>query len=433
VRGSTPAPDRAQWRFGGNTACVTVRRTPGAGAPESAKPEERQTLFILDAGTGIQELGRSLLAELSSSGPALGGAGLPGLRAHLLFSHFHWDHVQGLPFFEPLYTYGNNFHLFGPRPQGRFILSLQEALDHLLQPPFFPTSPAALHAQRQYQEIGEERFELDGVRVATRRLNHPQGCLGYRLEADGTSVVYASDHEPGFPSFDHAVRELAWDADLLIADAHFTPDELGTRFRGWGHSSWAEAVRIARDANVKNLVLFHHEPARRDDEIDLMLRDARQSFSNTWAASEGAVYSLEPGRLRISTRPRRLSQRHPAQREVILEGWENSHPFAEEAHLENLSFHGAYVLSRHRLALHSRVRVVLDAGGQANGNGRLTLDGFVVRTEPARPPTSGGEARPLPQPSNLLNHNVQRYGVAIHFPGVPDSGVPTSKPPDTDS
>lgn len=410
VRGSTPAPDRAQWRFGGNTACVAVRRT---GAPESGKPEARQTLFILDAGTGIQELGRSLLAELSSSGPAPAG-----LRAHLLFSHFHWDHVQGLPFFEPLYTYGNNFHLFGPRPQGRSILSLQEALDHLLQPPFFPTSPAALHAQRQYEEIGEERFELDGVRVSTRRLNHPQGCLGYRLEADGTSVVYASDHEPGFPSFDHSVRELAWDADLLIADAHFTPDELGTKFRGWGHSSWAEAVRIARDANVKNLVLFHHEPARRDDEIDLMLRDARQSFPNTWAASEGAVYAVEPGRVRIRSRPRRLSQRHPAVQDVILEGWENSHPFAEEARLENLSFHGAYVLSRHRLALHSRVRVVLDAGGQPapagqlNGNGRLTLDGFVVRTEPARP---------LRQDSNLLNHNAQRYGVAIHFPGFPES------------
>lgn len=389
VRGSTPARDREQWRFGGNTPCVTVRLS---------LPEARETLFILDAGTGIRELGRQLLSQFTSS----------GLRAHLLFTHYHWDHIQGLPFFEPFYIYGNVFELYGPRPQGRFVFTLKDALENLLQAPYFPVGPEQLHARRQYHEIGEEKFEVDGVCITTRQLNHPQGCLGYRLEAAGTSVVYATDHEPGFPSFDHAVRELAWNADLLIADAHFLPTERGNKFRGRGHSTWSEAVHIARDANVKYLVLFHHEPARRDAELDLILREARRQFPQTWAATEQMVFTVEPGAVRVRSHGRRLSQRHPAHRTVFLEGHENDLPFAEEAWLENLSFHGAYLFSRHRLDLQSRVRVVIESNGQA-GKGRFELDGFVVRTE-AAPKSAFTAAGPQPE----------KFGVAVHFPGLID-------------
>lgn len=416
VRGSTPAPDCEKWRFGGNTPCVAVRLETGG------------PLFILDAGTGIRELGRYLLSP--SASPDAAGDNTPeasGLRAHLLFTHYHWDHVQGLPFFAPFYLYGNTFQIFGPRPQGRSVVTLQDALENLMRPPYFPAGPEELHARRAYDEIGEEQFELDGVRITTRCLNHPQGCLGYRLEAGGTTVVYATDHEPGFPSFDRAVRELARDADLLIADAQYLPGELASRFRGWGHGSWAEAVRIARDANVKHLVLFHHDPTRRDAEVDLILRDARRQFPSTWAASEQTVFSVEPGTLRVRSLGRRLSQRHPARRTVILEGVENGMPFAEEAWLENLGFHGAYVLSRHRLDLQSPVRVLMDsdggasqdlAGARAEHNGRLELSGFVVRTQSV---TNGaGGSRVEESGPVQTNSKPGKFGIAVHFPGLPD-------------
>lgn len=385
VRGSTPALNRDQWRYGGNTLCVEIR--------------SGNTLFILDAGTGIRELGRQLLTAFAS----------PGLCAHILLTHYHWDHIQGLPYFEPLYTYGNTFHIYGPQPQSRLNLSLQEIVESLFQPPFFPISPVALHSHRHYRELGEESFRLEDVAITARMLNHPQGCFGYRLESAAGSVVYATDHEAGFPDFDRALRELAWNADVIICDAHFLPSELSAQRRGWGHCSWADAVRIARDANAKNLVLFHYEPSRKDVEVDMMLREARRQFPNTFAASERMVLQVSEGTVCLSSRPRRLSQRRLVRRHVILEGVENSLPFSEEAWLENLSIHGAYLLSRHQLALQSRVRVVLETNKQA-GNSALQLEGYVVRTE---------------TPANLnASPNVRGgIGVAVHFPGSLDDSA----------
>jgi len=202
---------------------------------------------------------------------------------------------------------------------------------------------------------------------------------------------------------------------VIICDAHFLPSELNARHRGWGHSSWADAVRIARDANAKNLVLFHYQPSRTDPEVDAMLCEARRQFPNTFAASERLVLQVSEGTVRVSSRARRLSQRRPVRRHVLLEGTENGQPFAEEAWLENLSVHGAYLLSRHRLALQSRVRVLLETAKQTgNGNGALKLEGYVVRTD------TPANLNPKPNLSGCI-------GVAVHFPDSFD-GLGSNKP-----
>ncbi len=266
VRGSTPTPQKENLGYGGNTACVELRPKSGA-------------LFIFDCGTGIRALGHRLNREF----------GRRPIRGLIFLSHYHWDHIQGIPFFLPLYHRANAFlfHSF-PSPGG----DVRRVLEGQMTNPYFPVDMSTMAAERRFFELAEGRVSYDKVAVSCRPLHHPQGCLGFRVEAEGKVVVYATDNEPGDAIGDRNLRELAQGADILIYDAQYTPEEYRKRKQTWGHSTWREGVRVVRDAGVKQLILFHHDPDHDDRAIDSILAQTRKQFRNTLAAFEGMVLKL---------------------------------------------------------------------------------------------------------------------------------------------
>ncbi|MBI2956541.1 MAG: hypothetical protein HYY26_04420 [Acidobacteria bacterium] len=386
TRGSVPAPARTAWRYGGNTACIEVR----AGSQ----------LLILDAGTGIRELGRQLAREF----------GAAGFHADLLLSHYHWDHIQGLPFFEPLYAAGNTVAIFGPPPAPGVPSTLAGVLNILFHTPFFPVALEQLKTGATLRELDwKSDFSLGEFRLRTCRLRHPQGALAYRLEHEDASVVYATDHEPGHPSYDKELIRLARQADLLIADAHFLPEELRNGKKSWGHGSWESAVELAHAAGVRNLVLFHHESFRSDEEIEEIVERARRRFEATWAASDGLVVAVEPGQVEVGSLAARLGQRAALHLPIEVVTQENGKMQREEAQLENLSFYGAYILSPRRLEPKQPIEVSMSLQApRPNGQGsalappaenRFHLRGYVLRSEPVTVDSGWN-------------------GIAVHFPGL---------------
>lgn len=266
VRGSTPTPQKENLRYGGNTSCVELRTRDG--------------IFIFDCGTGLRLLGNALRKE----------HGRRPIEAHVFLSHYHWDHIQGIPFFVPLYSRDNSFVFHSFRS---IETDVQRALEDQMTNPYFPVDMAAMRARRHFFEIGEEKFSCNGLNIVTRRLNHPQGCLGFRIEHRGKTLVYATDNEPGDPRGDRNVRNLAEGADIFIYDSQYTPHEYRKAKKDWGHSTWREAVKIAREAKVKKLVLFHHDPDHNDRMIDSIQRQARRLFRASLAAREGLSLQLK--------------------------------------------------------------------------------------------------------------------------------------------
>jgi phosphoribosyl 1,2-cyclic phosphodiesterase len=266
VRGSIANGGAEFAGVGGNTSCVEVR----AG----------NELIILDSGTGVRALGQTLGADT---------------RATFLFSHLHWDHIQGFPFFTPAYVPGNTFTLYGPGESGADLLA---AMTRQMQPPNFPVTLKAMGAQLDFRTVkpGAE-FEVGPARVRVAALNHPQGCLGYRISVGGTSVVYATDTEHPAPGvIDPGVLDLARGADLLIYDSQYTDDEYegrcGPPRKGWGHSTIREACGLAEAAGVKRLALFHHDPSHDDRFVERKVGEARGWFPNVGAAREGMTVNL---------------------------------------------------------------------------------------------------------------------------------------------
>jgi phosphoribosyl 1,2-cyclic phosphodiesterase len=266
VRGSLATAGPEFVTVGGNTSCVEVR----AG----------DEIIILDAGTGLFRLGQNLG---------------PSVRATFLLSHLHWDHIQGFPFFQPAYQPGNVFVLYGPSEDGS---ALAAAFARQMDPPHFPVGLDALAAELEFRAIqpGQE-IQIGPARVRAAALNHPQGCLGYRISVGDASVVYATDterQEPG--AADGALLDLVWRADLLIYDAQYTDDEYAGRGgpprKGWGHSTVSDACRIAHAGGVAQLALFHHDPTHTDGLVEEIVRDARTLFPNALAASEGLLVNL---------------------------------------------------------------------------------------------------------------------------------------------
>ena len=269
VRGSIPVPGPQTVKFGGNTSCVEVR-VDGR-------------ILIFDAGTGLRALGASLEAEF-------GGR---ALDVTMLITHSHWDHMQGFPFFAPAFEQRNRIRVLGFAEAGR---GLREAFAGQMDAPYFPVPLARMPGSIEFEELRGESFQLGGIRVSACRTNHPGICHGYRLDTKGGSVCYVPDHEAGGTGQGtEAVARMIHEADLVILDSQYTEEEYRTH-TGWGHSAMEDTVRLARDARVKRLNLFHHDPSHDDAFIERMVEKARRIAAGSGmrvdAAREGEQVSL---------------------------------------------------------------------------------------------------------------------------------------------
>ncbi len=268
VRGSIPTPGPATVKIGGNTSCVEVR----CG----------KKLIILDGGTGLRVLGDALLGQGKIS-------------AAMFFSHVHWDHIQGFPFFKPAFVPNNHFDIYGGRG---LSATLSETLAGQMNYPNFPVileQMAAVMAFHQFDE-GQIVDLGDGVEVQALSMNHPNGAYGYRVSYQGQSIAYCTDTEHREKPDENVLR-LAADTSVFIYDAQFTPEEYagevnGPSKVGWGHSTFAEGADLARQAGAKRLVLFHHDPAQDDQAVVEKERRCRELFAQTETAREGLVIEL---------------------------------------------------------------------------------------------------------------------------------------------
>ncbi len=289
TRGSLAKPGPTTLHYGGNTSCVEVWTADG-------------TLIVLDCGTGAHGLGLALAASVK-----------PPLRGHLMITHTHWDHIQGFPFFVPLFVPGNEWDIYAPGGLGQ---RLEKTLAGQMEYTYFPVTLAQLGAAIRYHDLVEGAFMIGGVRVVTQYLNHPALALGYRLEAGGVAVVYSTDHEPNAPPLDEGAGavlaaagalpvhgedrrhvEFLAGADLVIHDSQYTVEEYPQKV-GWGHTPAEWAVDYAVAAGAKRLALFHHDPLRADQAVDQLTETCRQrataagSQLEVFAAVEGEVVEL---------------------------------------------------------------------------------------------------------------------------------------------
>jgi phosphoribosyl 1,2-cyclic phosphodiesterase len=278
-------------RYGGNTSCVAVE-------------VEGQAPIVFDLGTGLRNFGLALLEKTPFEDLDFHGT--------VLLSHLHWDHVQGMPFFVPLHRPGNTLDVYGPRQDEG---PLGEVFTGMMQPPYFPITPEQLEGTVNFHDVGDDDFPLSTTaKVRSRWIRHVGPTLGYRLDWQGVSIAYLSDHGQGcgmgtpgrnpcvgkqsdeFVPAD--VLDLCDGVDLLIHDAQHTPAEFEHK-RHWGHCTVDYAVHVAKEAGAQRLALFHHDPAHSDDQIDLLLRAARDTADSigggeVLAAAEGMALELAP-------------------------------------------------------------------------------------------------------------------------------------------
>ncbi len=353
VRGSTPTPSTANLKYGGNTACVEVRTSGGQ-------------LLILDAGSGIRALGH----RLSQEEPA------DGHRIMLFLSHYHWDHIQGIPFFEPMYEAENFVYIHGFKSS---YGSLEQVLSGQMANPYFPVSMGVMQATRHFYTIGEETLQIGDARLSTRFLNHPQGCLAYRVEDRDRVFVYATDHEHGNKQADENLRQLAAKADVLVYDAQYTPKEYLVK-AGWGHSTWEKGVCLAREVGVRELILFHHDPDHGDAFLDSVVLEAGRVFAETRGAVEGMETELEPGSSKVSYRTafdKRYKVRHALNLPLKLRIRQLGE---KRAFTENISLDGAYLLADHSLEVGQEIEVEIELAPPLSG--KVSARARVVRCKP---------------------------------------------------
>ena len=266
VRGSTPVCDAGFQHFGGNTTCFQI-----------TFPETNQ-IAIIDAGTGLRNLGRDMHAIGHRQDQLL-----------IAFTHFHWDHMQGFPFFAPAYNPNQKITIL-TLGQGQTIGNLREIFEVPLQSQYFPVQLDRMGAQFEFLKVEDASKHFTGVNnaettVTGRRHNHPGGAYGFRIERNGKVLVICTDVEHG-EEIDPKVVELSHGADLLVHDAQYTAEELRTH-RGWGHSSFDQAMQVAEMAGVKQLVMTHHDPDHDDEFLLRMERLCQRRFPSTQLAREG--------------------------------------------------------------------------------------------------------------------------------------------------
>jgi phosphoribosyl 1,2-cyclic phosphodiesterase len=259
TRGSIPVCERDFQEFGGNTTCVLLTGDLGQVA-------------ILDAGSGIRKLGKDLLAS-----------GQRQDNTFIAFSHFHWDHIQGFPFFGPAYDPSRHFTIsaFG---RGRQPKDLKSIFEGQMQQEYFPVSLDQMGATFAFLEPASDVFVQGETRVTSYQHNHPGGAYTYRIEHRGRVLVFCTDIEHG-DDIDPAIVQLARGADVLIHEAQYTPEELKHK-KGWGHSSWEQAIEVARQAGVKRLALTHHDPDHDDAFLRAVEQECRRHFPNVVLARE---------------------------------------------------------------------------------------------------------------------------------------------------
>ncbi len=284
----------------------------------------------------------------------------------------------------PLYAENNAFHFYSFRSKYLGRDSLKQVFETQMAMPYFPVDMSAMSAKRKFMEVtAGETITIGENKVTARELNHPQGCLGYRIETSAGTVVYATDNEPGDAKLDASLRELARGADVFINDAQYTPEQLASVRKGWGHSTWLEGVKIAREVGAKTLVLFHHDPDSTDRMVDGLLRQAREEFDSVFAASEGMVITLgaTDGRMEAHMPGTRTALRREAQFRAMVSGvTESGQEFEEETIVRDLSLQGALISLHHTPRLQSELQVTMETPGE-EGTHAMKLRGYVVRVD----------------------------------------------------
>ncbi|HUL43010.1 MAG TPA: MBL fold metallo-hydrolase [Bacteroidota bacterium] len=291
TRGSISTPGKETVRYGGNTPCVEVRLP-------------NDDLIILDAGTGIRNLGEALMESGES------------VKAYIFVTHPHWDHIQGFPFFKPAFVSGNELTIVGGQMDK---MTLQKMISDQMNKVYFPVQLNELKATLKFHPIEEEEFSVYDAKVRSMYVNHPTFAIGFRITCGGKTLVYISDNEPFDRKVARSIRnvekkiidrfdrtsgdpnqrvfDFVKNADVLIHDTTYTPEEYVDRV-GWGHSHYLFTLKVAAEGNVRRLVLFHHDPAHDDAKVDDILKKCKKEIQNRKyrfdcvAASEGLVLEI---------------------------------------------------------------------------------------------------------------------------------------------
>lgn len=275
TRGSIATPGPGTNHFGGNTSCIELTTPSGE-------------CVVLDCGTGARLLGNQMVANAASA-----------INATILLTHTHWDHIQGFPFFAPLFVPGNSFAVYGPEGSH---LSLRDVLAGQMEHHYFPVELDQLAARITYRDLNEGTYDIAGLKITAQRMNHPSATLGFRIQAGPECICYLSDHEPysedvwregAQPGLldsildpgDRRHAEFMRGAGLVIHEAQYTPEEYPAK-RNWGHSSFSYVVQLAAAAEVRRLLLTHHDPSHDDDFLGDVERRARELATQLGSAME---------------------------------------------------------------------------------------------------------------------------------------------------
>jgi len=262
TRGSIPICNSEFNEFGGNTTSILIQTD--------------EALWVIDAGTGIRECGKEILANSDSSNK----------RIFMTFSHFHWDHIQGFPFFQPAYDSGREI-IINTIGRSKLTRNIKGILEVQMLQEFYPIPLSQMGAKLTFNDYDESEVEIEGCKISTVRHTHPGGAYSFRFEHDGKSIVFSTDVEHS-DRLDKRVIDIAQGADLLIHDAQYTPDEIESK-KGWGHSSYEQSIEAAKQANVKHLLLTHHDP----DHTDQILTDIEKKCQKLFKSVKLAKDNME--------------------------------------------------------------------------------------------------------------------------------------------